>query len=474
MLQSARTSRSGLTQDLESHVATIERHAIVLGGSIAGLLAARTLCDHFDRVTIVERDALPEGAPSRRGVPHDRHAHVLLSGGTRGLEHMFPGFTEELVRRGAELGDAADSRNCAGGVRLAPSKSDLQTLRMSRPLLEGYVRERALTLPRLRIIDRCDVLGLIGRADAIRGVRIVRRTGLGIAEMLVGDLVVDATGRGSRLPGWLAAIGAPAPIEERVKVNVGFASCTFRRDEATLPGETAISIGPAAPNRRCGVATAIEGDRWLVTLVGYLGDYPPIEPAGLLQFARSLPQPDLYELMRRSERLSRPVTARFPSSQRRRYERLDQFPDGLLAIGDALCTFNPVYGQGMSVAALEAEALDLCLRASDLRPLWERFFDAAARIIDAPWQLTLDGDQCFDAIARARTGTGELRDRYLAKLRCAAGRDPRLAQAFLRVTQLVEPPASLFAPATLLRVLMQREPAAHTRTSVTGLRAYAD
>jgi hypothetical protein len=259
-----------------------------------------------------------------------------------------------------------------------------------------------------------------------------------------------------------------------VKINVGVASCTLRRDEATLPGESAISIGPAAPNRRCGVATAIEGDRWLVTLVGYLGDYPPIEPAGLLEFARSLPQPDLYELMRRSELLSRPVTARFLSSQRRRYERLDQFPDGLLAIGDALCTFNPVYGQGMSVAALEAEALDHCLRASGVQPLAARFFDAAARIIDAPWQLTLDGDQCFDSIARTRTGTGELRDKYLAKLQRAAGRDPRLAQAFLRVTQLVEPPSSLFAPATLLRVLMQREPAARARTSVTGVRAFAD
>lgn len=434
---------------------------------MAGLCAARALADHFSRVTLIERDLLDDSIKARKGVPQGHHLHTLLISGGRVLERMLPGFREALIAHGAIADDIAGARYCIAGVRLAAAQSELEVLRLSRPLLEGYLRERVRALPNVTLLDACDVIGVTVANDVVRGVRLVRRQ-LKVEQWLPSDLVVDATGRGSKLPNWLRDFGFEIPHEDRVRVDLGYTSCTYRRRPGHAGGRTGVLIGPAAPNTRCGVGAAMEGDRWIVSLVGYLGDHAPNDVDGLTAFARGLPQPDLYELLREAEPLTKPVPARFPFSQRRYYERMRRFPQGLLAIGDALCSFNPMYAQGMSVAALEAELLGRCLQSYRGDELRRTFFRGCSAIIETPWRLAVGGDLRFPAVQGPRPLAARLRNLYLKRLARAAGEDPEVALAFLRVTNLVRPPASLFAPRVMRRVAFARPAAPRQISALAG------
>lgn len=446
-------------------------HAIVLGASMAGLLAARALADHYARVTLIERDAFPEAGESRKGVPQGRHPHGLLSRGRDILEEFFPGLTADLTAQGALLSDISrDSRFFLGGGYLCQPESNLMSLIVSRPLLENRVRAHLLALPNVRLIEGCDIGGLEADAvaDRIVGVR-ARRRGMGDAdELLLADLVVDATGRGSQLPAWLAALGYEPPAQERVEVRVGYASRLYRRPPAQ-PLDAIAVIGASTPAMpRSGVMAAIEGDRWIVGLTGYFGDYPPTDDEGFRAFAASLPIPEITAVVAGAEPLGAAVPYRFPASQRWRYERLTRFPEGLLVVGDAICSFNPVYGQGMSVAALEASALGACLEEGTDR-LAQRFFARAARIISTPWSIAVGGDLLFPQVKGPRGPMVRFLNWYLGHLQRAARRDAEVAVAFQRVANLVAEPASLLRPRIawlVLRKNLQSAPDA-ARTAAT-------
>ena len=190
----------------------------------------------------------------------------------------------------------------------------------------------------------------------------------------------------------------------------------------------------------------------MVTLAGILGDHPPTDPDGFLDFARSLQFPDIYEAIRDAEPLDDPVAFRFPASVRHRYERLSRFPDGLLVVGDAVCSFNPIYGQGMSVAALEALTLRRHLeRGTEPQP--RRWFRDLARVVDVPWEMAAGGDLVFPGVQGRRTAKIRLISTYLARLHAAAAHDANLATAFVRVAGLVAEPASLLHPGVASRVM---------------------
>lgn len=429
-------------------------HAVVIGASMGGLLAARALSDHFEQVTLLERDPFPKPGENRGGVPQGQHAHALLSSGREVMEGFFPGLTLELVSQGAALGDAVlHVVRVIGGHRYPRFKSGVQGLSLSRPLLEAEVRRRLLALPNVRAIERCKVLGLVTTPDraTVTGVRMVYQED-GAEAVLNADLVVDASGRGSRSPAWLEAMGYGRPPVEQVQVNVGYATCIYRRKPGYAEGALTFGITPAPPNRRMGVMVTMEQDRWMVSLVGFLGDHPPTDPAGFVEFAKTLPAPDLYQAIRDAEPLSQPLPGKFPASVRHHYQRLERFPQGYLVFGDALCSFNPTYGQGMSVAALEAVALQACLQEGT-GGLAQRFFKRVNRIIEIPWSIAVGGDLRFAQVEGKRGPMRRLINWYLDKFHFAAQADPRLVGAFGRVANLKASPKSLLHPKFALRVL---------------------
>ena len=433
----------------------VGERAVVLGASMAGLVAAQVLADGYGQVTVVDRDELPETTSHRRGVPHGRHIHALLARGHQALEELFGGLTAELVAHGVPAGDVlADARLYFSGHRLRRAPTGLGLVCASRPVLEGHVRARVRARPNVTMLDRCDVVGLATTPDGRRvtGARVLRRADGSAEELLGADLVVDASGRGSRTPAWLDALGYPRPEREEVRIGLGYATRTYRLPPDALGGDLAVLQAATPGHPRAGALQVLEADRWMLTLAGILGDHPPTDPDGFLAFARSLRFPDIHEAVRDAEPLDDPVAFRFPASVRHRYERLDRFPDGLLVLGDAVASFNPIYGQGMSVAALEALTLRRHLERG-VEPQPRRWFRDLARIIDVPWDMAAGGDLVFPGVPGRRTPKVRLVNAYLARLHAAAAHDAHLAGAFLRVAGLVAPPQTLLRPGVVLRVL---------------------
>jgi len=436
----------------------IGERAVVIGGSMGGLVAARVLADAYERVTVVDRDRLPAGPAHRKAVPQGRHAHAVIAGGRAALEELFPGLSGEIEALGAPVGDAQTKvRWFHLGGRLAQAPCGLRGLNVSRPLLEDRVRARVRALGNVEVIDRADVLGLSASEDGSRvtGIRLIRGRDGSAEERLAADLVVDAGGRGSRTPRWLEELGYPAPAEEAVRVDVTYATRTFRARPEAIGGDVAIVVCATPETPRLGVLIALEDDRWIVSLAGYRGERAPLDLDGFLGYAARLTNPDLVEALRGAEPLDDGATHRFPASVRRRYDRLRRFPDGLLVFGDALSSFNPIYGQGMTVAAREALALRRCLRSGPGR-LPRRFFRAAAREVDAAWKIVMGSDLRIPAVEGARPLPVRVMNAYIAGLlRCAQG-DAGLAEAFLRVAYLVDRPERLLRPGVALRVLARR------------------
>jgi 2-polyprenyl-6-methoxyphenol hydroxylase-like FAD-dependent oxidoreductase len=432
--------------------------AVVVGASMAGLLAARVLADRYAQVMVLDRDELPQTPTHRRGVPHGRHVHVLLAAGQHVLEQLFPGFTAELVAHGAPVGDPlANGRWYVSGHRMRQAATGLVALCASRPLLEGHVRARVRALPNVALLDACEVVGLATTADGRRvtGARVLRQA-VGVGEEVRGaDLVVDASGRGSRTPQWLEALGYGWPVTEQVRIGLGYATRTYRLAADALGGDLGVLQAATPEHPRAAGLLVMEGSRWMLTLGGMLGDHPPTDPDGFLAFARSLRFPDIYQMIRNAQPLDDPVAFRFPASVRHRYERLGRFPDGLLVVGDAVCSFNPIYGQGMSVAALEALTLRRHLQQGT-RPRPQQFFRDLARTVDVPWDIAVGGDLVFPGVQGRRTVKVRLGNAYIARLHAAAAHDARLAAAFVRVAGLIEPPGSLLRPGIVLRVLRGR------------------
>ena len=441
-------------------------HAVVIGAGIAGLLAARVLSDHFERVTVIERDTLDNDAEPRRSVPQGRHAHALLSRGEQILSELFPGFVPALVNRGATpIALGRDLRWHHFGCWKKGYESRLHTISASRPCIEQEIRNRVRQLHNVTLVEGTVVTRYLTDWERARitGVCVRGRHADSVEDQVQADLVVDASGRGSHTPQRLAELGYLQPLESRIHIGFGYASREYERAPGTRNWQS-LYVLDLPPSRRGGLIFPIEGNRWMVTLFGAHGDHPPTDDAGFLQFAKSLPVPDLHDALVAARPLSKVVTHGFSTSQRRYYENLHRFPSGLLVMGDALCSFNPIFGQGMTASAMEAKLLDDCLRnlearfTPSLEALTCNFRSQVARIVDVPWGLATAEDLRFPQTPGHRSLKMRFMHWYTARLHRAAGESSLVAERFQRVVHLLAPRSTLFGRdvlAELLRVEWQ-------------------
>ncbi len=433
--------------------------AVVIGASMSGLLVARALSPHFDRVTVVERDVLPDGAEVRKGVPQSGHAHGLLASGYRVMDEYFPGMMDELEATGAPRGDVVGEFLWFqyGRWKLRHT-SGLRGIAVSRPCLEAAIRRRVKALPNVTFLEGMEAKEPVFDTAAGRVTGLPVRSWDGEMRTIDADLVVDASGRGSQSPKWLAAWGFGQPDVLLVKVDVGYATRVFERRPGEFFNSTgAIVSGTPPASTRYAAVLAAEGPRWVVTLVGIVGDYPPTDERGWLQFAASLPVPVVHDLVTTARPITDVASYRFPANQRRFYERMKRFPTGYLVVGDAVCSFNPIYGQGMSVAATEARALEDCL-AGGLEGLARRFYDRARSIVDIPWLIATGEDLRFPQVEGPRPFGSAIVNRYLNRMHAVASQDPFVCRRFFDVLNLLAPPASLMSPGVGWRVLTRRLP----------------
>jgi 2-polyprenyl-6-methoxyphenol hydroxylase-like FAD-dependent oxidoreductase len=445
-----------------SHIRTPHRplgHAVVLGGSIAGLLAARVLSDHFAQVTVIERDVTGQGPEPRKGVPQGNHLHALLARGRMIADDLLPGLSDELLESGAvRLNAGRDlAWYYAGGWRMRHD-NDLFFLAMSRPLLESQIDKRVRALSNVTIMNGVRVIGLLtGESRCVAGVRLTGPGRSAQVHEVEADLVVDATGRGSTTPQWLNEMGFAVPATELVGARVAYATRTFHRNNGGPDWGALVITGKPSP--RSGLIFPIEGDRWLVTLPGFSNEPMPQDHEAFLAYARSLAVPDLFETIRQCEPLSQIKHFRFAGSLRHRYERLAHFPEGLIVLGDAVCSFNPVYGQGMTVAAIEAEALGRMLaKAKDeggLEPAFaRRWFQTIKPIIDAAWRGVMLEDFRLPELADQRPLHLRPMQWYMDRVQRATHRSAFVTNQFYRVMNFLDPPARLFRPRMLSEVML--------------------
>lgn len=433
--------------------------AVVLGGSLAGLLAADVLAEVYSEVLVVDRDELAGVTGPRRGVPHGRHAHGLVARGQQILEKRFPGLMADMEAAGVRPGDfSGDIRWYFNGMRLRPAVTGLLSVPCTRPVIERAVRGRVEAIRNVRFLEQHDIVGLETTPDAgrVTGVRVQAHDGSSGPEVLRAELVVDTTGRGSRTPAWLEELGYARPVEDRVKVDLAYTTRHYRVPRDPFGTDIAI-IAAATPSHPRGAfyyRLPGEGNRVELSLTGVLGDYPPTDPDGFLEFVRSLPVPEIYESVREAEPIDDAVMFRFPASVRRRYERLSRFPEGLLVMGDAVCSFNPVYAQGMAVAASESRVLADQLGKAPVPPARE-FFQAISRQIDSPWEFAAIADLGYSGVEGRRTAKVRMINAYIARLQRAAVHDESLTNAFMRVAGLIDEPTALLRPGRVLRTLRQ-------------------
>lgn len=419
-------------------------HAVVIGASVAGLLAARALSTSFDHVTVLDRDALPSRPVARRGVPQSRQVHALLARGADGLEALFPGFLNDMARAGVPSGDGqADFAWYLDGHKMAGATSGLRGYGATRPLIESLIRDRVAALPNVSVTDGCEVTGLLSENGRVVGVDMRRRCG-GAVESMSAEVVVDAAGQGSRVLSWLRELNYPVPAETVVKTNVVYVTRHFKQEPGLLDGRLGATVVPFPAQPRAGVVIRQENDQFAVLLAGLLGEEPPTDDAGMADFALSLAGHEVADVLRSATPVDDAVKMRYPASTLRHFDKLDLFLDGLLVVGDALCGFNPIYGQGMTVAVLEAEILQSLLTERRDR-LPQRFFPNVAAMLADPWALASGGDLRFPEVEGERGPQDEAINHYLEQFRAAAAIDPVLGAAFLRVANMKAPVTWLFS-----------------------------
>ena len=430
-----------------------EQRAIVIGGSLAGLCAARTLADYFDRVTVIDRDAYPVGAHDRPGVPQSRHVHALLMRGRKELEKLFPGFDQLMAERGAiEINFGLDFASFRASGWVPRRLNTITTLFASRVLLETTVRELLRRVPKVELIERAEAVGFTTarrRGERrVTGVKVHPRDGAA-AFKLAGALVVDASGRGTKCPKWIAAMGLTLPEETIVDSHPGYASRWYKTFPERRPKEwwwKGAWIDPVlAECETAGVMFPVEGNRMIITLAGIAGNYPPTDPDEFTQALGRLRSPLIAKEAALAEPISQVYSYRQMANRWRRYDQWTARLDGFIALGDAACGFNPIYGQGMTSSAIASTILNDTLKANGPADpeLPRKFFAALAAFQAEPWSMATSVDFNIPGCEGEQPLLSRVLDPLIGRMLDVQQDDPEIADRFGEVINMMKPPSSL-------------------------------
>jgi len=426
-------------------------HAVVLGAGMGGLLAARVLSDVYREVTIVEPDVLPLTVAPRKGVPQGRHVHGLLARGEQILEELFPGFGAEIRDAGAvDVDVLAEVRFELAGRTPKRTSTGARSLQATRPLIEHHTRRRVLGLTNVTLVHG-KATAPVATADGSRVTGVVIQAKDGAERTVTADLVVASMGRASVVPAWLERLGYERPVEEGTEIDIMYASSFVRLAPGALGADKTITIGVRDLPPRALAMFAVEDDRYLLTLIGHGGGRPPTERDAYLDWAESFAPADVIAAIRGGEMLGEIVRYRYKANLRRRYERLPRLPHGLVAFGDSVCSFSPVYGQGMTVSAMQPVVLRHCLTNGDDR-LPERFYTQTASAINDAWTLTQIADGAMPHATPPRSPLIRAAILGIDPLLNAAQRDSVVATQLYRLLGLIDAPTAMLTPSIVARI----------------------
>lgn len=442
---------------MKSSLSAQRKQAIILGGSFAGLITAKVLSRYYKHVLIIEKDSIHHYPESRKGQPHTKHLHGLLPRGLHILCDYFPGLFEEIVDHGGIVCDFGASMNwfSHGGFKKRVFL-DINGVSLSRPLLEHLVRERVLSLPNVSVMDNTSVKKLLTSENQqiVTGV-LVENKSEQKNETLTADLVIDCTGRGTRTPQWLKELGYDDVPTKEVKINVTYTTRLYKRDPSDVRTNSWMACTPEAPKeRRNGAVFAIEKNQWIISVGGWHGEQAATNEKEFLCFLKTLPNPNIYDIASTCEPLSDIIQYKYPVSIRRDYEKLKRFPMHFLVLGDAALSFNPVYGQGISSACLQAVELDRILKEgigdSKLAGL---FFKRTLKIKNTLWQMSTGEDFRFPETSGKRPFGIKITNKYVSLVHRATIKDEVVCKAFLKVMGLLQPPLALISPKIIWRIV---------------------
>jgi 2-polyprenyl-6-methoxyphenol hydroxylase-like FAD-dependent oxidoreductase len=428
----------------------------VLGGSFAGLLAARVLAEHFAKVTVLEKDAFSVERAPRPGAPQGRHIHIFLPAGVAALESLFPGAIAELVRDGAQPFDYGRSRLYVYGAWLPRVETNLTALAQTRPFLEQHVREWVARIGNIRLIYGTVGEPLLNRTTGhVTGVEFSIAGGVK-KQVLDADLVIDARGRNPRLPRWLEENDFGAVPESSLRIDLGYATGRFCVPKEMLPDVPLLYIvGPPPDQTKIGVIFQAENGIVFGGMGGYHGDHPPAGLEGFLRFAGSLSQPDIYNALAHAELCSRIERFVIPTSTRRHFHKMRRFPARLLPIGDTLCSLDPAFGHGMSLAAVESTILSRCLREFENldREFTQEYLRKADASVAVAWGLSSRENLKYPQTSGPRPWLMPAARCYLEFLMSAG--DPRIMAEMYKIMSLVADPRIALSPSMIVRALQQ-------------------
>jgi 2-polyprenyl-6-methoxyphenol hydroxylase-like FAD-dependent oxidoreductase len=436
----------------------ILKQAVVIGAGMGGLTAAKAVSPHFEKVIVFDRDALLDGAAPRPGTPQARHTHGLLAGGHRALEHLFPGIELDLIEAGAvRMRAQRDVRVEAPGFDPFPQRDlGFDQFGLSRPALERVCRRRVEREPNIEFRPCTRATELTASPDngAVAGVCFEDTRGT--SGSLAADLVVDASGRASPTLRFLEAIGSAKPASIEIGIDQAYATAIFETPDDAPTDWLSVIHAPTTPgSSRFGIILPMEGRRWSVSLcVNY--EASPGDIDGFMAFAKSFRMPTIYNAIRSAKRVGDITRFGMPSSVRRAFNKLHHFPRGLVPLGDSVCRFPPVNGQGMSVAAQECCVLAKLFesrrgRTDPLDGLAEAFFSEIQPLLETPWGVAMN-DLVYPQTRGVRPPDFEARMQYARALMRLAAEDYEADRIAFEVRALLKPQSALRQPELASRV----------------------